>query len=79
MNIVVNKVLLAGDIFISKLHLREPGFLYGGREPFTENHGRIQKLTEIDNVKHIYKNKLGQFYFDTAYSDSKDLAKIFFR
>ena len=81
MNISLNKVLLARDIFISELHLREPGFLYGGFEPFTKNHGRIKKLTETDNVKHIYKNKLGQTYFalDTTYADSKDLAKIFFR
>ena len=28
MNEIINKFLLAGDIFMPKMHLRQPGFTY---------------------------------------------------
>ena len=37
MNAIVNKLLLAGDIFISELHLRQQGFTYSACGPFTKN------------------------------------------
>ena len=43
----------------------------------TKHRERIQKFTEIGNLKHLYKNKLDKacFAYDAAYSKSKDLAK----
>ena len=36
-----NKFLLAGDIFMSEVHLRQPGFKYSACGPFTKNKERI--------------------------------------
>ena len=37
MNEIVSKFLLAGDKFMSKMHLRQPGFTYSAYRPFTKN------------------------------------------
>ena len=37
MNEIVSKFLLAGDKFMSKMHLRQPGFTYSACRPFTKN------------------------------------------
>ena len=49
--------------------------LTGG--PFTKHREKIQKSRETSTLKQIYKNDLDKacFAYDTAYSDSKDLAK----
>ena len=44
MNERVNTFLLAGDKFMSEMHLKEPGFTYSARGPFTKNKERIQKF-----------------------------------
>ena len=44
MNEVVNKFLLAEETFMHKIHLRQLGFTYRARGPFTTNKERIQKL-----------------------------------
>ena len=44
MNAIVNKVLLAGDKFMPEIHLKQPGFTYSARGPFTKNKERIKKL-----------------------------------
>ena len=53
------------------------GFFYSACGPLTKHCERIQKFKETVNLKHIYKNDLDRACFapDTAYSDSKDLAK----
>ena len=73
-NKIVNKFLLAGDKFMSKLHLRQSKFTCG---PFTKHSERIQKFREKGNSKHLYRNELDKAWFshDAAYSNSKDLAK----
>ena len=38
--------LLAGDKFMSEMHLRQPIFTYSACEPFTKNKQKIQKLKE---------------------------------
>ena len=43
MNDIVNKFLLAGDEFMSEMHLKQPGFTYSAFGPFTKNKERIQK------------------------------------
>ena len=42
MNEIKNKLLLEGNKFMSKMHLRQPGFTYSACGPFTENKERIQ-------------------------------------
>ena len=37
MNKTINKFLLAGDKFMSKIHLRQPGFTYSACGSFTKN------------------------------------------
>ena len=77
MNEVVNKFLLAGDKFMSEMHLRQPGFTYSACGSFTKNKERIQKFKETGDTSYIYKNELDKAYFqhDMAYGDFKDLTK----
>ena len=70
MNEVVNKFLLAGDKFMSEMHLKQPGFTYSACGPFTKNKERIQKFKETGDANYIYLNE-----HDMAYGDFKDLAK----
>ena len=44
MNEIVNKFSLAGDKFMPKMHLKQPGFIYSACRPFTKNKERIQKF-----------------------------------
>ena len=37
MNEIVNTFLLAGDIFMLEMHLKQPGFTYSACGPFTRN------------------------------------------
>ena len=40
MNQIVNKFLLAGDKFMPKIHLKQPGFTYSACGTFTKNKER---------------------------------------
>ena len=40
-NDLVNNFLLAGDKFTRELHLKQPGFTYSARGPFTKTKERI--------------------------------------
>ena len=53
MNKIVNKFLLAGDKFMPKLHLRQPGFTYSACEAFTKERERIEIFRETGNLNHI--------------------------
>ena len=77
MNEIVNKLLLAGDKFMSEMHLKKPGFTYRACDPFTRNKERIENFMETENTDFIYKNKLDKacFEHDMAYGKSKDLTK----
>ena len=44
MNEIANKYFFAGDQFMSKMHLRQPGFTYCACGPFTKKKERIQKF-----------------------------------
>ena len=44
MNAKVNKLLLAGNKFIPKVHLRQPGITYSAFEPFIKNKERIKEI-----------------------------------
>ena len=77
MNETVNKFLLAGDKFMSEMHLKQPGFTYSACGPFTKNKERIEKFMQTGNTDFIYRNELDKacFQHDMAYGKSKDLAK----
>ena len=41
------------------MHLKQPGFMYSACGPFTtKNKKCIQKFTEIEETKYIYRNEL---------------------
>ena len=53
----IYKFLLAGDKFMSEMHLKQPGFTYRACGPFTKNKERIQKINETGDSSYIYKNE----------------------
>ena len=63
MNETVNKFLLAGDIFMPEMHLKQLGFTYSACGPFTKNKERIQKFKETGDSRYIYKNELHKACF----------------
>ena len=62
---------------MTELHLKQPGFAYSARGPFTNQRERIQKFRETENSKHLYINELDKACFDhdAGYSNCKELAK----
>ena len=58
MNEIVHKFLSAGDEFMPKMHLKQPGFTYSVCRPFTKNKERIQKFKETRNMKDIKEDLL---------------------
>ena len=77
MNEIWNKFLLAGDIFMPEMHLKQSRFTYSACELFTKNTDRIQKFKETGDTNYIYKNELDKacFQHDMVYGDFKDLAR----
>ena len=63
MNEIVNKSLLAGDIFMPEMQLKQPGFTYSACGPFTKNKERIQKFKGTVDASYIYKNELDNASF----------------
>ena len=52
MNEIGNKFLLAGDKFMSEIHLKQPGFTYNACERFTKKKKEFKNLKkqEIQDV-----------------------------
>ena len=51
MNEMVNKCLFAGDKFMPEIHLRQPGFKYSARGPFTKSkQSKNLKKQEIHDI-----------------------------
>ena len=71
MNDITIKYLLAGDKFLLKMHLKEPGFTYSACGPFTKSKERIQKFKETEDSRYIYRNELDKacFQHDMACGD----------
>ena len=71
------KNFLAGNKFIQKLNLKQPGFTYSVSGPFKQHRQRPQTFGETCNLKHLYRNESDKtcFAHDEAYSESKDLAE----
>ena len=78
MNEIWNKFLLAGDIFMPEMHLKQSRFTYSACELFTKNTDSIQKFKETGDTNYIYKNELDKacFQHDMVYGDFKVLARI---
>ena len=53
-NEIVNKFLLAGDRFMSEMHLKQPGFTYSACGPLTKIKERIQNSKKQD-IKTVFK------------------------
>ena len=80
MNEIVNKFLLAGDKFMSEMHLKQPGFTYSASGTFTKNKERMKKIKEIgdlSNTRYAYQSELDKacFQHDMAYGVFKDLTR----
>ena len=77
MNEIIKKFLLAGDKFMTEMHLRQPGFTYHDFGLFTKSKERIQKFKETRDALYIYQNKLNKacFQHDMAYGYFKHLAR----
>ena len=75
MNNIINKFSLAGDKFMSEMHLRQLRFVYSACGPFTRNKERIKKFKQTGDMRYIYRNELDKacFQHDSAYADHKDL------
>ena len=75
MNNTINEFLLAGDKFMSEMHLRQPGFTYSACGPFTKHKERIKKFEQAGDTQYIYRNEIDKacFQHDAAYADNKDL------
>ena len=69
-----NNVLLAGDKFMPKMHLRQTGFTYSACGSFTKSKERIQKFKETGDSRYIYQNELDKacFQHDMANGDFKE-------
>ena len=77
MNKIINKFLLAGDKFMSEMHLTKQEFTYIACGPFTKNKERIQRFKGTGDSRYIYQNELDKacFQHDMAYGDFKDLPR----
>ena len=56
MNKTVNRLLLAGDKFMPKMHVRQPGYTCSACGPFTKSKERIKK-SHISRRFKIYLSK----------------------
>ena len=77
MNKIVDKFLLAGDRFMTEMHLKQPEFTYSACGLFPKSNERIQKFKETRDTSYIYKNELDKacFQYDMAYRYFKDTAR----
>ena len=74
---IVNKFNLAGDKFISEMHLRQRGFTYSACETFSKNKKKQQKFKETGDSQYIYQKGLDKtcFQHDMAYGDFTNLLR----
>ena len=68
MNEIINQCLLAGDKFMTEMHLKKPGFTYSAYGQFTKNKQRIQKFMQTGDINYIFRNELDKpcFQHDMA-------------
>ena len=51
----MNKFLLAGDIFMPEMDLKQPGLTYSVCGPFTKNKERLEKFMQTGNRLYLQK------------------------
>ena len=75
MNDIINKFLLAGDKFMSDMHLRQPQFVYSACGPFTTHKERIKKFKQTGDTRLLCRNELDKacFKHNAAYAKYKDV------
>ena len=75
MNNIIHKFLLAGDKFMSEMHLRQSRFVYSACGPVSRHKERTKEFKCTGNTRCIYRNELNTacFQHDSAYADHKDL------
>ena len=73
MNEIISKLLLPGDKFMARMHLRQPGSRYSASGPVNKNKERIQMFKQTGDSWYIYQNELDKtsFHYDMAYGDFK--------
>ena len=54
--------LLAGDKFMTEMHLEQPGFTYSAYQPFTKNKER-KEIKEAGDSWYIYQHELDKVCF----------------
>ena len=47
-----------------EIQLKQPGFNYSSRGPFTKNKEKMQRFKEIGDSQYIYKNELDKASFN---------------
>ena len=74
MNIIVNKLLLAGDKCMPTLRL---GFTHSASGPFTKHRERIRKFIDRGGLNYVYKNEVHNACFadNVEYSHCKEFPK----
>ena len=77
MNEKVNNFFLAGDNFMSEMHLRTQN-LYTVLVDHLQKNERIQKFKETGDSQYIYQNEPDNACFphDMAFGDFKDLTRF---
>ena len=63
MNEIVSKFLLAGDKFVSEMHLRQPGSTFSACGSFRKNKKGIQKFKETGDSQYIHQSELNSACF----------------
>ena len=71
MNEIVYKILLAEDIFLAQMHLRQTALTYCACGSFTKNKEINKKFKETGDSRYIYQNELDKAYFPNF----KDLSR----
>ena len=76
-NEIVCKYLLAGEKFMSEMHLRRPGFTYSACGPFTKKQWKNPKIKKNRRFMIHLSNKLDNscFQHDLTYGDFKNLTR----
>ena len=74
---ITDNFLLARDISIYEVHLRQPTFTYNVSGPFTKNWTRVQTLQKIGGSRYSCRNEIDKTCFqnDIAYGDVTDLSE----
>ena len=77
MNEIVNNFLLAGDKFITEMHLNSPDLHRVLVDHLQKNKERIQKLKETEDSRYVYQNELDKAcsQHDIANGDFQDLTR----